>query len=326
MGLPGIREGAGIRVAAKFQTAQGTPIDTWVDEDLLRADDAPAPDPQIEIIAQTGSHGSPYERDEGVRVVGITPTINMTIKANPKSVKLFVESLLGVTGSVIGPGPGGGTIEEFEGFVIGIPKLFTYIWDTTIETIKAFDCWAHTIEWNSEGSENLVMTVDAEGFNFPPRITTPELTTQDQISFDTYAHKESVIEDVIGGTPIPVWSASQNIKIEQARNSQRGNLVAPNLICKDGRIAVTGSFVTRLYDDTIIFFDRILSTPLGRANLNFKYVQQDGKILDFILRNCTFEGTVLPGLGGDGTLENFTVNWTARQKAGVFPIAIQVEE
>lgn len=320
MPITNVRQGTGIRVAAKFQSAQGVPIDytEWTDDDILRADEAPAPDPAIEIISQTGTTGSPYEQDDGVSLVGIQANVNATIKPNPDTIQLFLRSLLGVTPTDIGGG-----IKEIKGFALGIDEYLTYLWDSSYEAIRAQDVWVHTLEWRSFSSENLVMTLDGIGFNLEKLV--PQLTTQKLARFDTYSHKESIFEDMIGGTPLGIFASEQTLRIEHGRTVARGNSVAPNFVGKDGRIIVSGTIRTRLSDETAIWFDRLLA--LERSNFQMRYQQQDGKILNFYINNATFEGTTIPRVGADGTLEDFQVSFTARQSgADGYPLIVRVEE
>lgn len=322
MPITNVRQGSAVRVAVAFQTAQGVPVTAFVDNDILRADEAPAPNPNVIIIAQTGSTGSPYEQDEGVNLVGITPEVDVTVKVSPQTVRFFTESLLGVVPTeTAGPL---GTLFKFEGFVVGIPKFATYIWDTTFETVRASDLYFHTMEFNSRAAENLVMAINGTGFDIQ-YITPAVLAAQQLINFDTYSHKESILEDVVGGTSISLLAMEQTLRIEQARIVTSANSIAPNFIGKDGRITVTGTIRTRLYDDTIPFFIRELS--FARSNITMRYVQQDGKTLVLTIRNATTEGTVLPRVGGDGTLEDYSISFTARQKGDdEFPITIEVED
>jgi len=317
MTITNVRQGTGVRIAAKFQSAQGVPVEytDWVNADIIRADEAPAPDPAVEIISQTGTTGSPYEQDEGVSLVGIQANVNATIKPNPVTLQMFMKSLLGVE-----PVDIGGGIKEIKGFGLGIQDYLTYLWD---DTIRAYDLWVHTLEWRSFASENLVMTLDGIGFNIDK--LDPQLVSQRLARFDTYSHKESIFEDMIGGTPVGIFASEQTLKIEHGRSVTRGNSVAPNFVSKDGRIIVSGTIKTRLCDETAIWFDRLLS--LERSDFQMRYVQQDGKILNFYINNATFEGTTIPRVSADGTMEDFLVSFTARQSgADGYPLIVRVEE
>ena len=310
-----LREGPNIRTAAKFQTAPGVPVTVWTDADILRADEAPAPDPQVQ--SGTGN-GKFFERDEGVSQVRISPLVEGVFKANPPTVLLFVESLLGIV-------PTGGATKIFDG-AASSTKRFTYIWDSGIETIKAVDCLVRTLEFNSRANENLVMRLNAPGQDLPPRITPNELNGEKLISFNTYAHKDSGVEDIFGTAVVELCVIEQTLLLEREVFEEGGNKFCPNLIQHDGRIKVTGSIVTRLSAESIPFFDRLLAT--NRGDLDMEYVDQSGKNLKFFIRNATFEGTTLPRVDGEGRLENFTINFTARLKetpSVVNPIKIEVD-
>lgn len=317
MAISGVRQGAAVKIAAVFQTAQGTPVTTFVDADLLRADEAPAPDPSVEIISQTGSHGSPYERDEGVALVGITPTVEATVKVSRESSKLFLESLLGFP-PVVAAG-----FSTFEGFANSIPKFLTYLWDSTFEAIRAEDVWIHTIEFRSFSSENLVMTINGEGRNLVKVASV--LSPRSLINFDTYSHKDSTLTDDTGAT-VNLLAMEQTFRIEHGFISVRGNTVAPNFLGKDGMNVISGTFRTRLYDDTIAFFDRMLA--LTRVTLKLSYVQQGGKTLVIDINNATVVAPI-PRRNADGTLDDLVVTWTARQLGGptpVFPFKVTIED
>ena len=89
---------------------------------------------------------------------------------------------------------------------------------------------------------------------------------------------------------------------------------------------VSGIFRTRLYDDTIAFFDRMLA--LTRVTLKLSYVQQDGKTLIIDINNATVEAPI-PRRNADGTLDEFEIRWTARQLGGptpVFPFKVTIED
>jgi hypothetical protein len=322
MSVSNARQGASVRTAAKFQTAIGTPVTVWADADILRSDEAPAPDPQISIISQSGTgQGTPYERDEGVSLVDRRPLVETTIKPSAFHLRsLWLEAIFGVAPTTAA-GPIG-TIYTFTGHAI-LGKRFTYIWDTTLETVKAVDCLVQEIEFNSRGAENLIARINAPGVTFPDRITTPELTTQALLHTDTYAHKESFLNDETGAT-VEICALEQTLTLRRATFSEPGNASCPNVLQHDGRFEVMGSFRARLSDETVAFFDRELG--LIRGDIDMKYLQQDGKLLNFLIRNATFEGTKLPRVDSEGRMDVMEIMFRARQTSSVNPITIEVEQ
>ena len=250
----------------------------------------------------------------------------MVIKPNPTTLKLLLESLLGVVPTVSASGGPGTTFSDFEGFAFGITKFSTVIWDDTFEAIRAVDVWFHTIEFRSVANENLVVAISGTGRDISKE--PPILTTQKLARFDTYSHKQSILIDD-EGTPVNLLSVDQTLRIEHGRLTTRGNSVAPNFVSKDGRITVTGRVRTRLSDETAGFFDRFLN--LGTSTLTMRWIQQSGFILEALLRNVTLDGEY-PRVNPDGTMEDFEFEFTARQTgdggvtSGVFPFRIRVEE
>jgi hypothetical protein len=85
-----------------------------------------------------------------------------------------------------------------------------------------------------------------------------------------------------------------------------------------------GSFRARLSDETVAFFDRELG--LIRGDIDMKYLQQDGKLLNFLIRNATFEGTKLPRVDSEGRMDVMEIMFRARQTSSVNPITIEVEQ
>ncbi len=321
------RQGTAIRIAAVFQTAQGTPVTVFADTDLIRADEGPAPDQGVEIISQTGSTGTPYEQDEGVAVVSIIPTVEAVIKPSIESLKVILESFLGIAATTTPSGGPGTTFNDFEGFAFDIPRFITYIWDTTFETIRIEDVWFHTLEFRSVAGENMVLAINGTGQNIS-RITPAVLTNQKLVNIDTYAHKDSILIDDTG-VAVNLLALEMTLNLDHGRVIEQGNSVAPTFVGKDGRIIVTGSVRTRLSDETAPFFTR--TTALTRTTLTLRWVQQNGFILEALLRNVTVNAPY-PRLNADGTLDNFEFEFTARQTgdggvtSGVRPFRIRVEE
>ena len=87
MPVTNIRQGTGVRIALKEQSAQGVPIEYFelLDADILRAEDVDI-NPNPIIIAQTGLTGSPYEQDEGAQLVGIEPTADLIVLQDEEQV------------------------------------------------------------------------------------------------------------------------------------------------------------------------------------------------------------------------------------------------
>lgn len=322
-----LRQGDAVRIALAFQTAKGVAFTAWVDANMIRADEAPAPDPGIEVISQTGTTGGPYEQDEGAAIVATTPTVEAVIKPSTISLQVLLESLLGVPAVVTASGGPGTNLNDFEGFAFGIPKRITYIWDDTFETIRAVDVWIHTMEFRSVANENLVVAINGTGESIT-RETPAILVAQKLSVFDTYSHKDSILIDD-DGVAVNLLAIDMTLNIDHGRITVRGNTVAPNFVGKDGRIIVTGSITTRLTDETAAFFSRTLA--LTRTKLTMRWVQQSGFILEIELRNVTLNAPY-PRVNADGTLDNYTFDFTARQTGdggvttGEFPFRVRVED
>lgn len=320
MPIVNVRQGTAVRIAAKFQSGVGVPIEyiEWVDGDVLRVDDGSF-NPNVETISQTGLTGGPYEQAEGVALVGIEPTVDLTVKASRQTVALFLKSLLGKDPAAVAG------YKTFEGFEFAIPYFLSVIYDSTYEAFRIPDVWFHTIEFNSRQSENLVMAVTGRGRDWN-NLTPQLLDAQFLENFDTYSHKASLIEDVIGGTPLEIWASEQTLRIEHGFISQRGNSVAPNFVGKDGRITITGTISTRLSDETAPWFARMLDPEGSKSDITYRYVQQDGKILELIIRNATLR-TQPPTLNADGTMNDLEVEFTAHQEGeSEFPITVRIQQ
>ena len=320
-GIPGIRDGFSVKVAAKFQTAEGVPVPavSFVDDDVLRTDSAPAPNPNVEFATNipTGT-GSPFLQDEAVVLVAITPEISATIKATPVHVRFLMEALTSIVPTT-SAGPIG-TIFKFEGFETGIKRV-TWVWDDAIEALQAVDVFINVLEFNSAAGDNLLIDIEGSGQDFNK--VDPQLAAVKLTNFDAYSHKESLIDDLVGGTPVEIFASDQTLRLEYELITTRGNAVALNFVTK-GRMTTVGSISTKLYDFTAEWMDRVLQAT--RSDIKYRYVQQDGKLLDMTISNATFLGTY-PGVGSDGNLEDFTIDFEARQSGDSdFPFVIEVED
>jgi len=322
MPFTNIRQGAFTKVAVAFQATQGTPFVSWTNDHIIRADEAPAPDPGIEIVDNQGTTGTLYALDTAV-IVSTTPGISATLKASSALIRLLVESCLGVTPTTeAGPI---GTIYIYEGFNAQIPddRYATYVWDDGYETLRVVDAWFHTINLTSAAREAAKIEVTGIGRDIE-KLNESVLAGLNLVNLHSYAHKDSIFYDELTGTPVPLAIINLNIQIEHGRTIVNANSVSPTFFGKDGRIAVTGSLSARLYDDTAPLLDRVLN--LTRATYRGRWVQDDGKTLEIILRNVRLSGTY-PSVGADGTMADLSLNFVAAQTGtDTWPITIRVED
>lgn len=327
MSLPGEREGFPTKIAFRKQSAPGVPISAaeWVDDDVLRVDSGFTPDPQIETLGNipTGT-GSPFPQDEAVKISGIKPLVSGVVKATPRHLRTLIEANMNKA-PTLSAGPIG-TNHAFTGSAIGIQPM-TLVWDDSLEALRAFDIFLHTLAFNSVAGEALLLNVDAQGGEFDDALLTPQLAGVNLSNFTSYAHKESIIQDFIGGTTIPIFAIEQSLRMQWSLVERGGNKVQPSFIGK-ARHTITGQIRTRLYDDTKAWINRILK--LTRSKLTMQWEQDDGKLLTVNLENVTFSGKPAPDVRDDGTMDDFIIDFEARRSgiggAATDPFTIIVED
>lgn len=323
MSLTGIRTGTDVRIAAKFQTAQGTPQTSFVNADLLRVVDAPGVSPELEVVAQQGTTGSMYELDTA-DIVSETPTVEAELKAGPENIKLMAESFLGVVPTSSAGGVG--TIFEFEGFNGQIPddKFLTWLWGDKFESVRAEDVWIHALRFTSNAKDSMHLGVSGVGKK-TTKLGTDALSALNLVNLEQYSHKQSVFFDELNPTPeLQIALIGFELNIEQDVGVINANSVAPTFVHKDGRIMVKGTLTGRLYDDTAPWIDRILA--LTRATYRGTWVTKTGRTLEIILRNVVLTGDITPRVSEDGRMDDFSVEFTARQTgASTFPFTLRVE-
>lgn len=322
MAFTDIRQGAATLVAAKFQAQQGVPVTTWTNDDILRADSAPAPNPNIERANNQGTTGTLYPLNTDVEVAR-TPDFSPTIKASSTFLRLFLESLLGVTPTET---PGSiGTIYTFQGFNTQIPRFLTVVWDDGFEALRVEDGWAHTLNFVSNAREALKLEINGTGreIDFIEAPDPLPLAGRLLTNLHSYAHKDSYLYDEIVATPVPLAAKTFNMQIDHGRAIENANAVAPTFIGKDGRIATTGTITSRLYADTAPLLRRVLDST--RATYRGTWVQDDGKTLEIIIRNVLLDGT-FPTVNEDGTMDDLSLAFEPRQEgAAGWPFTIKVE-
>ena len=324
MAFTDIRQGARTRVAAKFQTALGTPATVFANADILRAESAPAPDPGQELMAQQGTHGSLYKIATAVEV-SRTPTVEAVVKAGPDNLRLFLQNCIGVA-PVVTPGSPYDTY-KFEGFETEFPATswLTYVWDDGFESLRVHDLWTHTFKLVSEAKENLLLELSGTGYSFT-KLGSSVLAGLSLSNIDSYAHKGSLLIDNPAGPAVNLAVKGIEIEIDHGRQIINANSVAPTYLAKDGRISVSGRInFGRIYADDAVFLDRVLNVT--GSTLKAEWTAASGRKLFVTLRNVILQGT-FPDVDTDGTMSDFELDFEAYQTppGGTFPVTIEIED
>lgn len=323
MAFTNIRSGNDVLAAAKFQTAQGVAATAFANVNILRATDLGGINPNVEFVAQQGTSGSCFEQDTAT-IESITPEIEAELKAGPENIEVMMKSFLSINPVNVAGGLVG-QIKEFQGCngQIDNDKFLTWIWSDKFESLRAVDVWINSLRFTSRAKESMHLTVSGRGRTVT-KLSSDLLAGLSLIHLDNYAHKESHFFDELSLTPqVDIALIALELNLEQDVGVINANAVSPTFVHKDGRIKVSGTLTARLYDDTAPWIDRILA--LTRATYRGTWKTRNNRTLEIILRNMVLGGDITPRVSEDGTMDDFSVNFTAYGTASNFPFTLRVE-